>query len=145
MWIQQFRIGENVNTQSTVQNEATGSYLLSIFLLLVETSSDKDKDASKTSLWFFLLVAPVAVQTSLLFWDSSLEVFRKERFVRIESIFVKTLMIVDIHLNIEKNLVQNAVHVNNEENWSFVFLPRSLICFFSCYFSFLTSLKLWVS
>ena len=53
-------------------------------------------------------------------------------FVRIQSIGVVNLLIVDLHFNIGKNWVQNVFYMSNKKNWS-VFL-RSLFLFCFCFF-----------
>ena len=77
----------------------------------------------------FFIVEPLAVQNSLVFRDGSLEVVGNIRFVRIQSIRVVNVLIVDVHFNIGKNWVQNVVYMSNDGNWS-VFLRRLLhFCF----------------
>ena len=48
----------------------------------------------------FLLVVPIGEQISVVFRDGSLEVVGIVRFVRIESIGVVNLLIVNVHFNI---------------------------------------------
>ena len=58
------------------------------------------------------------MQNTLEFRVGSLEVVVNVRLVRIESIWVVLLLIVDVHLNIGKNWVQNLNYRSNEMNWS---------------------------
>ena len=116
------------------------SGLLNIFILPVEKSSDKG-----ASTQIFFLVIPFAVQNPYVFRDGSLEVVVKVRLVRIQSIAVVNMLIVDFHLNIGKNGMQIVVYMSNERNWSrfsfllflcfpcFISLFDSSLCsFFSC-------------
>ena len=52
--------------------------------------------------------------------------------MRIQSIRVVKLLIVDVHFNIGKNWMQNVVYMNNEWNWSL--LRRCLLLFRFCLF-----------
>ena len=62
------------------------------------------------------IVVPLAVQNSLLFKDGSLEVVGNVRFVRIQSIRVVNLLIVDVHFNIGKKLsAKSYLHEWREE------------------------------
>ena len=64
----------------------------------------------------FFVVVPVAMQNSLVIRDGSLEVVRNVRLVRIQSIRVVNLLIVDIHLNIGKKLgAKRCLHEKREE------------------------------
>ena len=67
------------------------------------------------------IVVPLAAPNSLLFRDGSLEVVGNVKLVRIQSIRVVNLLVVDEHFNIGKNWVQNAVYMSNERNWSLPF------------------------
>ena len=65
---------------------------------------------------------PLAVQNSLIFRDGSLEFVWTVTFLRIKSIWIVTMLIVDLHVNIGKNWVQNVVYMNSEMNWNLLLL-----------------------
>ena len=60
------------------------------------------------------------MQNPFVFREKSLEVVENARPVHIASIWIVSLVIVDVHLNIGKNWVQNADHKSNDGNWSFL-------------------------
>ena len=72
------------------------------------------------------------MQNSLVLRDGSLEVVGNLRFVRIQSIRVVNLLIVDVHFNIGKKWVQYVVYMSNEKNWSLFLRRLFLFCF--CFF-----------
>ena len=76
------------------------------------------------------------MQNFLVFRDASLEVVGNLRFVRLQSIGVVNLLIVDVHFNIGKNWLQKVVYMSNERNWR-AFLRR---LFFFCFCLFLVFL-----
>ena len=76
----------------------------------------------------FFIVVPLAVQNSLVFRDGSLEVVGNVSFVRLQSIRVVNLLIVDVHFNIGKNLVQKIKYSSSAVSSSFAF--ASSLCFF---------------
>ena len=74
-----------------------------------------------------------------------LEAFGNVRFVSIQSIWIVNMLIVDVHFNIGKNWVRNAVYMSNERNWNLLLLLRFHIHFslffvllflLLCYFEF---------
>ena len=73
----------------------------------------------------------------LVFRDGSPEVVRNKTFVRIQSLRVVRLLIVDVHFNIIKNWVQNVVYMSKERIWSLLFLLRRRLLIRSCLFSVL--------
>ena len=83
----------------------------------------------------FFLVVLLAVQNSFLFRDGSLEVVGNKRFVRIQSIRVVNLLIVDVHFNIGRR-VQNVLYKSNKSNWG-VFLCFLFLFCFCLFFLFL--------
>ena len=73
------------------------------------------------------------MQNSIVFRDGSLQLVGNTRFVRIQSIGVVSLLIVDVHFNIGKNWLQNVVYMSNERNWS-VLLSRVFLIRFYLFF-----------
>ena len=108
------------------------SGLLSIFILLVKKGTDWNASMISSGNSWLSIVVPLAVQNSLVFRDGSLEVVGNVRLVRIQSIGVVNLLIVDVQFNIEKNWVQNVVHMSNERNWCLLLHRLFLVhfCFF---------------
>ena len=87
----------------------------------------------------FFIVVHFAVQNSFVIRNSPLQVFWSVWFVRIECIWFVALLIVDVHLNNGKTLVQSVVYRSNDKNWSLLFVPHRhcfLICI--CFFLFLS-------
>ena len=106
------------------------SVLLSICVLRVRKSFGERR--FHNFLRRFFIVVPLAVQNSLVFRDGSLEVVGNIRFVRIQSIRVVNLLIVDVHFSIGKNGVQKVVYMSNKRNWSVLLRRLFLFCF--CFF-----------
>ena len=75
----------------------------------------------------------MAVQNSLVFREVSLEIVGNVRLLRIQSIRVVYLLIVDVHFNFGKMWVQNVVYISNERNWGLLLLRR---LFFICFYHF---------
>ena len=94
----QFRSEEKFNPPFTIQHEAIGP------AKEFHSSCEKRFRQSRfhTFIRKFVIVAPLAKQNSLVFKDG-IEVVGNLRFVRIQSIRVVNLLIVDVHLNIGKN------------------------------------------
>ena len=95
------------------------SGLLSIFILLRFRQRRFQNSIRK----FFIFV-PLTMQNAFVFKDRYFEVAGKVRFVRIQSIRVVNLLIVDVYLNIGQNWVQIVVYMSREKSWSFFVLLR---------------------
>ena len=57
------------------------------------------------------------MQNSFIFRVSPLEVIGNVRLARIQSNRVVNLLILEVHINIGKNWLQNAVHMIKKRNW----------------------------
>ena len=77
------------------------SGLLSFFTLFVEKGADEGY-----STWKLFIIVPLAMQNPLVFRQGPLEVVGNVKLVRIESIWIVNLLIVDAHFNIGKNWTQ---------------------------------------
>ena len=96
----------------------------------------------------FFIVVPFAERNTFVFRDSPLEVVGNVRFVRIQSIRVVNLLIVDVHFNVGKNCMQNFFYMSNETNWCLLlrrfffiqfYLFFVLLFYFSAFVSFVTT------
>ena len=82
----------------------------------------------------FFIVVHFAVPNFLAFRDGSFEVFGDVENVRIQSIRVVILLIVEVHFNIGKNWTQNVVYMSNERNWRLLLLLRCRFLIRFCLF-----------
>ena len=136
--IQQFKSGEKVNAQIIIQHETIGS--TKHFYSPCEKGLRHG--CVHNFIKAFLKVIPFTIPNPFVFSDGSLEVVWNVRFVHKQSIRVVNLLIVDVHLNIGKNCMQNVVYMSNERNWSILHLllclrfPRFSGFFFVLFFYF---------
>ena len=84
------------------------------------------------------------MHNSLVFRNGPLEVVGNVRFVRIQSIRVVNLLIVDVHFNNGKISLQSVLYMINKRNWS-VFLRRLFLFHFYLFFVLLFQLLAIVS
>ena len=87
----------------------------------------------KNLIWKFFIVLSLAVQNAFVIRGSPFEVAGNKRLVRIKSIRIVNLLIVDLHFNIGKNWRRNVIDMINERNWS---LPLLLLRLFLIQFCF---------
>ena len=80
----------------------------------------------------FFKVLHFAVENSLVIRDGPLGVVGNVRLVCIQALRVVNLLIVDVHVNIEKKWVQYVVFKSNEKSWIlFLLFPYIIrLCFF---------------
>ena len=67
-------------------------------------------------------------KSHLVFKNRALEVVGNVIFVRIQSIRIVKLLIVDVHPSLRKNSVKNVVYLSNEEIWNLSLLFCHLRC-----------------
>ena len=122
------------------------SCLLSILIIFVKKRLRQRRFYSFIKIFF--IIVPFAEQNTFVFRDSPLEVVGNVRFVRIQSIRVVNLLIVDVHFNVGKDCVRNFVYMGNETNWyllhrRFFFirfcLSFVLLLYYSAIVSFVTT------